>query len=162
MSFLIHGLDPARFAPLFALSDAELADRGARRVVADDSFGFPCRVSLADAAAGDELILLSYEHHATTSPYRGQSPIYVRHAARERLVIAHRVPEVLAKRILSVRAYDSTGMLVSADLVDGRELAPVLDHRLRATATAYLQLHVARTGCFLCEVTASSAPRTRA
>lgn len=51
MSFRITGLDPSPFAPLFALSDAELAARGMRRRFADEPVGFPCRVSLDAAPA---------------------------------------------------------------------------------------------------------------
>jgi len=41
MSFRISGLSPSTFAPLFALSDAELTARRARRMVADRKPGFP-------------------------------------------------------------------------------------------------------------------------
>ena len=46
--FQISGLPAEPFAPLFALSAEELERIGARRVVADSSHGYPCRVSLAD------------------------------------------------------------------------------------------------------------------
>lgn len=52
MSYTIHGLDPAPFAPLFGMTDAQLAERRAVRVTATADHGFPCRVSLRDAAAG--------------------------------------------------------------------------------------------------------------
>src|SRR3546814_6946529 len=58
MTYAITGLSPEPFAPLFEMSDAELAARGARRVTADADRGFPCRISLEDARAGEELILL--------------------------------------------------------------------------------------------------------
>jgi hypothetical protein len=61
MAFRIVGLDPAPFKPLFALSDAALAAIGALRVVADDP-RMPCRVSMAHAAPGEELLLLNHAH----------------------------------------------------------------------------------------------------
>jgi hypothetical protein len=71
MSFRITGLPADEFAPLFDLSDAELASFGAVRQIAEERpTGYPCRVSLTDSRAGDELILLNYEHHSVTSPYR--------------------------------------------------------------------------------------------
>jgi len=54
----------------------EIGARGARRVIADSTPGYPCRVSLADAAVGDELLLLecmldrrdvAYVHYAKPS-----------------------------------------------------------------------------------------------
>jgi hypothetical protein len=68
MNFRIRGLDARQFDHLFALSDAELAAHGAIRRIADGPR--PCRISLSDAEPGDELILVNYEHHSVSSPYR--------------------------------------------------------------------------------------------
>ena len=59
MTYRIAGLDPADFAPLWAMDEAELARRGARRVTSDADRGFPCRVTLEDARAGEELLLVT-------------------------------------------------------------------------------------------------------
>ena len=64
MSFRITGLAPELFQHLFALSDAELAARGAVRRIADRKPGFPCRISLTDPEPGQEVILTHFEHHA--------------------------------------------------------------------------------------------------
>ena len=65
MHFRIRGLPAEQFAPLFSLSDEELAATGAVRRIADDrNPGYPCRVSLTNSNPGDELILVNYEHHA--------------------------------------------------------------------------------------------------
>lgn len=83
MRFRIRGLPAEKFAPLFALSDAELEARDAVRRIADGRKpGYPCRVSLTDSKPGDELILLNYEHHAVASPYRMRFAIFVRKGER--------------------------------------------------------------------------------
>ena len=74
--FSLRGLPAERFAHLFTFSDEELARAGAVRRIADGPR--PCRVSLTDAKAGDELILVNYEHHPVASPYRMRFAIYVR------------------------------------------------------------------------------------
>src|SRR4051795_11760140 len=57
MSFRITGLPAGYFAHLFDLTDDELAARGAVRRIADaPTPGYPCRVSLTDSRAGDELL----------------------------------------------------------------------------------------------------------
>ena len=79
MHFRIRGLPAEQFSPLFKLSDAELAQKGAVRRVADASDpGYPCRVSLTDSNPGDELILVNHEHHDVDSPYRMRFAIFVR------------------------------------------------------------------------------------
>ncbi|MBV8761790.1 MAG: DUF1203 domain-containing protein [Deltaproteobacteria bacterium] len=157
MSFLIHGLDPQRFARMFTLSDAELATAGAVRRVADSTPGFPCRVSLEDAAVGDELVLLPFEHHAVAGPYRATGPIYVRReavAGVPRLpLVLDRMPDALARRLVSVRAYDAAGLMVHADVVDGRELAATLERSLGDRSVAYVHVHYAKPGCYAPRVT---------
>ena len=69
MSFQIKGLPVASFAHLFDMSDAELAVRQAVRVTADRHPGFPCRVSLRDARAGESLLLVNYEHLPVATPF---------------------------------------------------------------------------------------------
>ncbi len=152
MTFRIRGLDPAPFAPLFALSDAELAARGAVRRFADAQPGFPCRVSLVDAEIGEELLLLSYEHHAVTSPYRASGPIYIRRAAHSAFDAIDKVPPVLHHRLLSLRAYDAAGMLRDAQVCEGDAVAERIERAFADPAIAYLHVHNAKPGCFSCRV----------
>ena len=75
MSFRITGLPLARFAPLFALPTAELAARGIVRTAVTDDTGFPCRVTLADAARGVRALgtALSRENRAGGPQHAGGS-----------------------------------------------------------------------------------------
>ena len=153
MSFRIEGLAPDAFQPLFSLDDEALAARGARRQIADHKPGFPCRVSLADAEPGEEVILLNWEHHPVDSPYRGSGPVYVRRSAES----AFRgrpgeVPAMLSGRLLSVRAYDSAGMMRSADVCDGQQLEGTISRLFDEPSAAYLHVHNAKPGCFVCRV----------
>ena len=119
MSFRITGLPAEDFATLFALSDEELAREGAVRQIADGRVpGYPCRVSLTDARAGDELLLVNYEHHPVSSPYRMRFAVYVRKGERTYDAIDE-VPEQLRIRTLAVRAFNADAMMVGWELVDG-------------------------------------------
>ena len=51
-SFIVSALPAERFAHLAGLSDAALAEHGARRIVAGDDGRYPCRITLEDAAPG--------------------------------------------------------------------------------------------------------------
>ena len=79
--FTVRGLSPEPFQALFDLTDEELEKRRAKRYVADSKPGFPCRVSLQDAEAGDEVILTNFVHLPSESPYRSTHVIFVRKAA---------------------------------------------------------------------------------
>lgn len=150
MNFRLNGLDPAGFAPLFALDDAALAARGIRRRRADADFGFPCRISLQDALPGEELLLLSFEHHAVDSPYRALGPIYVRGGVAQARLAPGEVPPYVTRRLISVRAYDRAGMMLAADVVEGVAVAARLERQFADAHTGYVHLHNARPGCFSC------------
>jgi hypothetical protein len=110
MTYAIEGLAPERFAGLFGMSDAELEARNARRVRADSRSGYPCRVSLEEAAPGEELVLLNHISLDAPTPFRASHAIYVRKdAARARY--ADEVPPLFASRTLSLRGFDAQGML---------------------------------------------------
>ena len=83
MSFRITGLPAEDFAHLFALSDEELVALVAARRSADARTpGYPCGVSLTDSRPGDEFLLVNYEHHPVSSPYRMRFAVYVARARR--------------------------------------------------------------------------------
>lgn len=153
MAFQIHGLPAEPFQPLFALDDASLAAHRAVRRVADTSPGYPCRVSLRDAAPGDTLVLVHYEHHTANSPFRASHAIYVREHAEPALLAVGEVPAMLRSRLLSLRAFDAAGMLLEADVVDGRELEPALDHLVQRAA--YVHIHFAKPGCYAARAVAA-------
>ena len=151
-SFRITGLPHTPFAPLVDLSDEALAARGIVRRVADAYPGYPCRVSLEDAAIGDELLLLPYEHHRTDSPYRASGPIFVRRGATQQRPAPGEVPLAVTRRLISLRAYDAAGMMVDAGVHQGIDLAPEIERQFADDKVAYLQLHNAKQGCVACHV----------
>ncbi len=151
MSFRIRGLAPERFAPLFAMTDAQLADRHALRCMADAKPGFPCRISLADAEPGSEVILVNYEHLPVDSPYRASHAIYVS-AETERFDAVDVVPPALRERLLSVRAFDAAGMMLDADVTDGAMLESLIARFLDNREVEYLHAHFARRGCYAARI----------
>jgi len=152
MSFRIRGLPAGHFQNLFELSDAELAEQGAVRRTADARKpGYPCRVSLTDSKAGDELILTNYEHHEVDSPYRMRFAIYVR-KGEETYDEVDTVPEQLRIRTLAVRAFDADGMMVGWELVEGRYLEKAIERLNAVPGSAYLHVHYAAPGCYAARV----------
>jgi hypothetical protein len=148
MSFQISALSADAFSPLFALTDAELAARGGVRRVADRVPGFPCRVSLRDAAIGEAVLLVHYEHHPVASPFRASYAIYVRPGATQARLQPDEVPEMLRSRLLSLRAFSGDGLLVDADVVEGLAVESAIGRLLGATNVNYVHIHFAKAGCF--------------
>ncbi len=152
MTFRIIGLAPEPFRPLFDLTDAALHERGVRRVIADD-LRMPCRVSMAHADLGEELLLLNYEHQPANTPYRSKHAIYVRRVAERAFEAVDAVPEVIVSRLVAARAFDTQHMMIDADVAEGEAAAAALFARLLHDPKAsYLQVHYARRGCYAARV----------
>ena len=152
MNFQIVSLPLEPFAPFFALDDEQLRARGAKRYVADRQPGFPCRVSLTDATPGERVVLVPFTHQDADSPYRASGPIFIRENAQRASAGVDEVPGLLRLRVLSVRAYDADGLMVDADVIDGRELESVVNRLFNEARVDYLHVHFARPGCFACRV----------
>ena len=150
--FQISALQRDDFEHFFQLDDEALAARGARRYVANKTPGFPCRVSLEDAAPGERVLLIPYSHQAAASPYRASGPIFVRESAQTASVPPDAVPALLRSRTLSVRAYDSRDLMIDAEVVDGRVLEDSIARMLGNERVRYIHLHYAGPGCYACRV----------
>jgi hypothetical protein len=158
MPYRIAGLAPEPFLPLFELSDEDLAGRGARRVIATSHSGFPCRISLKDAKAGEELLLINYEHQPAATPFKSCHAIYVRRNAVRAFEGRNELPPVFHGRTLSLRGFDAEGMLVAADLAEGSAVVPAIECLFADDAVTCIHAHSAKPGCFLARVDRLPAP----
>lgn len=152
MSYVIEGLDPAPFAHLYGLSDAELAAQGAVRMIADAKPGYPCRVTLEDAEAGTAVLLVNHEHLPVATPYRSRHAIFVAEGVEVPARYEAAVPEQLRSRLLSVRAFDADDMMIDAEVLDGAGLEVEIGRMFADPRAAYLHVHNARRGCFAARV----------
>lgn len=150
--FQFRALDAGQFTPLFGKTDAELAAIGGRRMEVTEHPGFPCRVSLADAAVGETVVLLTFTHHDAASPYRASGPIFVRQEAETAQPAANEVPAMFRHRQLSIRGYDGEAMMVGAEVVNGTELEAAIQRLFADDRVSYLHVHNAMPGCYNCRV----------
>jgi hypothetical protein len=151
MTYRIKGLEPAPFAALFELDDAELEARGMTRMIADNP-NFPCRVSLRDVDLGEEVILLNHVSHDGDNPYRASHAIFVSKSAVEAAEYVDSIPPALDRRILSLRAFDERGMMIDAALVRPGEADPAIRRLLANPTAAHIDAHNATRGCFAARI----------
>lgn len=156
MTYLIRGLDPAAFASLFDEDEAGLAARGARRVTATADRGFPCRISLVDAKAGEELILLHHISHDVETPFRSAYAIYVRRGVAA-ASFRDTLPPVFAGRTLALRAFGCDAVLRTARLAEPGEADDAIRALFADDAIAYIDAHNAAHGCFSARIERDAA-----
>lgn len=152
MSFRVRGLSPEPFRHLFGLSDTALRAHGAQRCVADRTPGFPDRIELRDAQPGESLLLLNHVHQPADTPYRASHAIFVREGALSAYDAIDEIPEVLHRRVLSLRAFDAQHLIHAAELARGDDIAKAVRRLLADPATAYIQAHYATRGCYAAHI----------
>jgi len=160
MAFRITGLSPEPFQHLFGLSEAALKDHGARRYVADQKPGFPDRIEIRDAEPGETVLLLNHVCQPADTPYRATHAIFIREGAKDRFEAIDTIPEALRIRLLSLRAFDDEGMMITADVATGNEIEALIDRLLADPTVAYLHAHNARQGCYHARIDRADAEHT--
>ena len=148
MAFRITGLSPEPFRHLYGLSEQDLAAQGVKRYVANEKPGFPDRIEMRDAEPGETLLLLNHTCQPADTPYRATHAIFVREGAEETYDRVDEIPDVMRVRLLSLRAYDKEGMMLDADVVDGRQIEAVIERFFADPKVAYIHAHNAKRGCY--------------
>lgn len=152
MTYRITGLSPAPLAHLIGADEAVLATHGAIRVAAGADKGWPCRISLEDAKAGESLILFNHTSHDVATPYRSAYAVYVREGVAEPAEYLDETPPVFEGRPIAFRAFDADGMLRNAALALPGEADAKIRALFDADEIAYIHAHNAAHGCFAAKV----------
>jgi len=147
MHIRIRGLSPEPLRLLLEASrDRDPAPLATWRQV-ERRPGFPCRISLDDAEPGETVLLTHYLHQPADTPFRAGHAIYLRPGVRQWDAVDE-VPPALARRTLSLRAFDAEGWLLGASLTAGTETLEAARQLLLDTRVAYLHAHYAAMGCY--------------
>jgi hypothetical protein len=153
MTYRITGLDPEPYRPLFALSDDELEKRGMKRMAVTNN-RFPCRISLVDRPIGEQVILLNHLSHDVANPYRASHAIFV--ADAEQAEFVDEVPPVFAPRVLSLRGFDSEGMMADALITQPGEADAGIRKLFENPEIRTIHAHNAARGCFSARIERAS------
>ena len=151
MAYIVRGLDPAPYQPLFGSSAEELAKVGVVRMAVDGP-GFPCRVSLTDRAIGETVLLLNHVSHDVANPYRASHAIFVTEAAQGAAEYVDRVPPVFETRVLSLRGFDRDGMMADAILTQPGEADGGIRKLFANPQIETIHAHNATRGCFSAKI----------
>ncbi|MGI4836296.1 MAG: DUF1203 domain-containing protein [Janthinobacterium lividum] len=152
MTFRISGLSPEPFQALFGLPDQALAALGVKRYQVDSDPGFPDRIELKDAQIGQSVLLLNHVCQPADTPYRASHAIFVREGATQVYDAVGQVPEAMRIRLLSLRAYADSGMMIDADVVAGTEIEAVIARMFADPQVSYIHVHHAKRGCYAARI----------
>lgn len=158
MAFIIQGLDPSLFGSVLDQKQVGAQDTSAPYYEVDENPGFPCRITLDDASIGQKVALVSYPHHQANTPYAQSGPIFVSCGDAKLGRFVDTIPPALARRKLSLRAYDKDGMMVDAALVDGAAAKPVILSLLSNPSITKIDAHNAIRGCFAAHIVRHEGP----
>lgn len=152
MTYRIEGLGREAYGGLLGLTEGELASRNARRVTANSRPGFPCRVTLEDAEPGESLILFNHVSNDVPTPFRSAYAVYVRECAEAPACFVDEPPPVFTGRTLSLRGFDSEGMLSGALLAMPGEADSKIRILFERPEIETIHAHNAAAGCFAAKI----------
>jgi len=150
MAYRIEGLAPEAFESLFGMTDEGLEARRARRVTADGP-GYPCRVSLAEAEPGEDLVLVHHVSNDVYGPFRAAHAIYVRKGAGA-ASFTDEAPACLDTRTIGLRGFDGEGMLKDGLLALPGEADAKIRMLFENPEIGTIHAHTAAYGCFLARI----------
>lgn len=153
MDFEITGLPVEEFSHLFGLTDDELEQHGVKRYTCDEAPGFPDRIEMRDAEIGERLLLLNHTSMEKNSPYRATHAIFVLENAQGTYHAKNEIPEVMHRRLLSLRGFDQDGMIVDAALAKGDDIKSEVLKLLSNNSIVHVDAHNAIRGCFSGRIT---------
>ena len=151
MAYRIEGLPREAYEALIGLDDEALAERRARRVIADGP-GYPCRVTLEDVEPGEPLILFNHVSQHADTPFRATHAVFVRENAQGAARYEDALPPVFATRTLGLRGFDSEGMLRGALLALPGEAEAKIGELFERPEIVAIHAHNAALGCFIAKI----------
>ncbi len=151
MSFRVTGLDPADFRHLYGMSDVELAAHKARRFV-NEHAAIPERIEMRDLGPGETALVVNFVHQPEPTPFQASHAVFIREGAQTGYSAVDEIPDVIRKRTISLRAFDRTGMMIGAELMDGAKIESIIDRFFENDKVAYLHAHYAMWGCYAARV----------
>jgi hypothetical protein len=152
MTYLIAGLDPAPYKPLFGAPERYLAGQGILRLIVSEKPGFPCRISLTDRDVGESVLLLNHVSHDVPNPYRASHAIFVTEGILSPATFIDEVPPVFRERALSLRGFSKDGMMARAVLAQPGDADSAIRALLEDPAVEAIHAHNAVRGCFSAEI----------
>ncbi len=126
-----------------------------RRVEAAGAGGFPCRHCLNFAAAGETMLLGSYNLPRPRGIYWTPSPVFLHADPCPRFASENDVAPIIGQgALVSVRAYDAADQCLYelGEVCAGAGVGGPLGRALGDPRTAFVNVHTARPGCLLAGV----------
>jgi hypothetical protein len=97
------------------------------------------------------VLLLNYLHQPADTPFKASHAIFVREWAETQYRAVDDIPHVLRIRPISLRAFDASGDMVDADLIEG-DLEPTIARLFGNPEAAYIHAHYAKRGCYAARI----------
>jgi hypothetical protein len=152
MTYVVKGIDPEQYRSSFGLPDEELEKRGIVRMTVTEKPSFPCRVSLTDRDIGESVLLINHVSHDVANPYRATHAIFVAESEQAAAEYIDEVPPVFEGRILSLRGFDSDGMMADAAVTQPGEADAGIRKLFATPQITTIHAHNAARGCFSAKI----------
>ncbi|MFV2008316.1 MULTISPECIES: DUF1203 domain-containing protein [unclassified Micromonospora] len=147
MSFVISPIPPERLKAMRHDGADDAGERFEAFVAEED--GAPLRCCLREARAGEHLALIAYRPEGTAGAYREIGPVFVHAAPCEGYAERDTYPDPFRHRRQVFRAYDHTGRIADAIIVEGVHAEAGIDQLLAYPDVATVHSRNVLYGCYM-------------
>jgi hypothetical protein len=98
------------------------------------------------------VLLLNHVSHDVANPYRASHAIFVTEGAEQAAEFVDEVPPAFVPRVLSLRAFDSDGMMTDAVLTQPGQADAGIRKLFENSAVVSIHAHNAARGCFAAKI----------
>lgn len=148
MNYIVEGLSPEPFQHLFGMTDEALEQHNVKRCVCNKEHSFPDRVSMRDLDIGETALLLNHTSMDKETPYKASHAIFIKEELQSPYKAENEIPDVMYRRMLSLRAFDKDGMIIHAGLASGDDIEQTIKTMLLDPEVEHIDAHNAGRGCF--------------
>ncbi|MDE2449016.1 MAG: DUF1203 domain-containing protein [Gammaproteobacteria bacterium] len=115
---------------------------------------YPCRHCLREASGENGMLLLSHQAPEPRSVYGHPTAIFLCAHGCARFDGPDTVPDIVRNRHVSLRAFESDGMMLyeANELVEGEGHGAAIRRIFERKEVAFINAHTAKAGCMLCHI----------
>lgn len=115
---------------------------------------YPCRHCLREASGENGMLLLAHRASEPRGVYGHPTAIFLCAEDCVRFDEPDTVPEIICNRQVSLRAFQSDGMMLydASELVQGEDCDAAIRRILDRDTVAFINAHTAKAGCMLCRI----------
>jgi len=103
---------------------------------------------MTDLEIGETALLINHTSMEKKTPYMASHAIFIKEEMQSPYNETNKIPDMMFRRLLSLRAFDEDGMIIDDAVVTGEAIETSIREMLENPKVEHIDAHHAGRGCF--------------